>query len=270
MSKDGIVLGNEGFQHFWNKGVSFWDSATIQASNIPNPTFYFCFRGDRFNLHYGLEPMFGFSIAPLLVPCKDLDFLEDSTSSGTRKFQRVAEFAFSQFTDYGESLRLVLADHDVGRMWPPVPAATMRGLGEFVGVEMENKTRFVVRFMNAEVLAFCKALDDFAVTGERETVHFTMPQCGEAIVLDGGDYCVEGETVEIGGGDGDGDAKEEKKKKKNRKKKKKRRAERRGEEGRDDEEGEKEEDFENDEPVAPSEVERNYVRKQEEGRARRQ
>ncbi|KAJ3209479.1 hypothetical protein HDU67_006178 [Dinochytrium kinnereticum] len=154
MFKEGAHLVHEGYERFWEKGVAFWDSETAEASTIPNPTMYFCFRGDRFNLHYGSDPIFGYHIAALLIPCKGLDHLADTSAKGTEKFSRVAEFAFSQFEEWGKAWRIA------------------RG-----GVK--------VRFMCSESLAFCRALDDFAMTGERETGHYVGSFSFDAIELDG-------------------------------------------------------------------------------------
>ena len=121
-----IELAPKHFREFWSTGVTVGTSA--QSNNCPhlNPTFVYSASGDKFNVHYGTDPVFSFHLAPILTSIKDI------RRPSIISIMDLVEGARQQFFSLCSSLKNRLS--------------------------LESSANLIIRFFVGDALAFCRAL----------------------------------------------------------------------------------------------------------------
>jgi len=140
-------MGADHFDKFWTTGTT-----SKPASHI-NPTFAYSLSGQKFNAHYGTDPLLSFHLAVPLAPTK-----EPPCSPATR------------LEDLDKSIKIQF------RAW----------CTSFRTRLLAKAPQIVIRYFVGEALAFCQALYHCKLLNNTKTGVYTTPWGGAKI-----DLCVE-------------------------------------------------------------------------------
>jgi hypothetical protein len=154
MRSAGIMLmemdtfGPEHFDHYWKHGVTGSEPAEISSATRVNPTLLYSSTGDKFNVHYGTDPIKCFHLAPALAPMQDIQ------GTPTQDIAGMIAVIKSQFFAWGRSFH----------------------------TEMNSaNSKIQLRFFAGNAITLCKALRYVAQTGYLDTPEYTKAWGGSTI-----------------------------------------------------------------------------------------
>lgn len=122
------------FRKYWETGTTFTSLSEIKSATNINPTFLYSLSGEVFNPHYGSFPA-GFHLMPAFAPIAT-DPAGPLSSTGSPAINVCKQ----QFKAWGESFRAARAANSI-----------------------------IIRFHAGEAIAFCRALNEFNITGQTST-----------------------------------------------------------------------------------------------------
>jgi hypothetical protein len=142
------TFGPEHFEHYWKHGVTGSEPAEISSATRVNPTLLYSSAGDKFNVHYGTDPIMCFHLAPALAPMQDIQGTPAQDIAG------VIAVIKSQFFAWGRSFH-----NEMNSANPKVQ----------------------LRFFAGNAITLCKALRCVAQTGCLDTPEYTSTWGGSTI-----------------------------------------------------------------------------------------
>ncbi|KIV77254.1 hypothetical protein PV11_09067 [Exophiala sideris] len=149
------------FEH-WKTGVVMDDKKLIQASKFLNPIFGTM--QETLTVHYAMDPLSGFHLAPAYVSLTEDSPLHPDTAKQST-VRAVACAAFAEFQAWTKSFR---------------------------------RAQFVMRFVASDALAFCYVLQHHRVHQETQCAHWYRDRAHyEQLVLDSEDYAPSGHAPTV-------------------------------------------------------------------------
>ncbi|KAK2867969.1 hypothetical protein FQN49_003287 [Arthroderma sp. PD_2] len=147
------------YNEFWKEGLVINDAGSIDKAQYMNPMFGTL--SERLVLHYGTQPLLGYHLATAYTPTTKASPLKyDSVDLGNT--HNGVRAAFAQFCAYAKAFRAA-------------------------------STQWVIRFVNADALAFCHTLQGLGDCGERVSAGWYRDNWHyEAFVLDSHEYSSQG------------------------------------------------------------------------------
>ncbi len=142
-------------KELWTTGVTSSKLFRNAVRNLLNPTFVYSLMGEKFNVHYGTDPLKSFFLAPGLASIKDKRAL-----SGIG-LEDLVKLCMEQFSLWYTSFAKKICRPGCG---------------------------IIIRFFVGEALAFCRALRYWKENGLKNSGSYTSPWGGSLITLDDDDY----------------------------------------------------------------------------------
>ena len=149
-------LAPEHFRAFWSTGVTVGRSAQSNPYPHLNPTFVYSAAGNKFNVHYGTDPIISFHLAPFLTS------IRDTQTPSTVSIKDLVEGARQQFFSLCSSFKSRLS--------------------------FEPSANLTIRFFVGDALAFCHALHYCGDANLTETGIYTYTWGGSQIDFSVQDY----------------------------------------------------------------------------------
>lgn len=158
----GSSIDEAGKSHdaFWTTGTTRLNSRSAAQLPHTNPTFVYSLSGNKFNVHYGTDPLTAFHLAPAFVTIKDGQRLLPKVPT----LQDVVKTAVAQFDLWCSSFKKRVSPSSMA------PA------------------NLVIRFHAGEAMAFARALHVFQRSKSVQSGVYTSPWGGAQIILDDNDY----------------------------------------------------------------------------------
>ncbi|KAJ2917519.1 hypothetical protein MD484_g2895, partial [Candolleomyces efflorescens] len=150
MSTKMTTFGPEHFKHYWKHGVTSTEPAEISSADRVNPTLFYSSAGDKFNVHYGTDPIMCFHLAPALAPMQDIE------GTPVQDMADMITVIKSQFYAWGRTFH--------NKMTSANP-------------------KVCLRFFAGNAMTLCKALRYVAQTGYLDTPEYTTTWGGSTISL---------------------------------------------------------------------------------------
>ena len=147
-----LDLVPKSFQAFWTTGVTSFTSTPITSPPYANPTFLYSVSGKRFNVHYAIDPILAFHLAPAMADIKGAQ-----SRSNVSPKDLVAS-SKDQFSSWCSSFKRRIASG--------------------------SKANIIIRFFVGEALAFCHALNVYKEHKVADTGIYVSPWGGTQIKLD--------------------------------------------------------------------------------------
>ncbi|EAS32822.3 uncharacterized protein CIMG_03846 [Coccidioides immitis RS] len=143
------------YKDYWKNGTTATDEERVRQSKNLNPMFGALSKS--LVLHYGTDPILGYSLAPAFAPLSEQSPLSpDSPTTGEPN--TIIRVVIAQFDAYAKAVR-----SSVGRL--------------------------TIRFVNADALAFCHTLQHIQEYGTSTPAWwYRSTQCYTPLTLDSGDY----------------------------------------------------------------------------------
>jgi hypothetical protein len=148
--------GAKSFRAFWTTGVTSSTSTPNISPPYVNPTFVYSLSGNRFNVHYGTDPIVAFHLAPAAADIKG------AHSPSTLGTEHLVASSMNQFSSWWSSFKKRLATGP--------------------------KANIIIRFFVGEALAFCRALNVCKEHQVADTGVYVSPWRGTQIALDPEEY----------------------------------------------------------------------------------
>lgn len=144
----------EQYKAFWQSGTMIKDKKVLRTMTFANPMFA-CLRSGLM-LHYGIDPLGGFHLAPVYARLSDESSLNFGNSA--------VNAAMGQFSAWSNAFRT-------------------------------SRHQIALRFVNADAIAFCNVLQHHRVHGETATANWYRTNSEySALVLDTTDYGNDGQA----------------------------------------------------------------------------
>ena len=146
----------EQFRKFWSTGITDDGLHSTEQATFINPTFAFSMAGEKFSVHYGVDPVAGFHLAELFATSH-----HETDSILVQKLVRVARNQFSQWcTSVVKLLKMTSTT-------PP---------------------KFVVRMFVGDVLSLCQAFSHLNSSGVTATPILSSPWRASRIEFEESQY----------------------------------------------------------------------------------
>jgi hypothetical protein len=148
--------GTKSYRAFWTTGVTSSTSTPNVSPPYVNPTFVYSLSGNRFDVHYGTDPIAAFHLAPAVADIKG------AHSPSTLGTEHLVASSMNQFSSWWSSFKKRLATGP--------------------------KANIIIRFSVGEALAFCRALNVCKEHQVVDTGVYVSPWRGTQIALVSEEY----------------------------------------------------------------------------------
>ncbi|RXW25415.1 hypothetical protein EST38_g392 [Candolleomyces aberdarensis] len=142
------TFGPEHFKHYWKHGVTGTELAEISSATRVNPTLFYSSAGNKFNVHYGTDPILCFHLALALAPIQNIQ------GTPAQDMAAMISAIKSQFFAWGRS---------------------------FHNQMNSAESKIQLRFFTGNAMTLCKALRYTAQTGYLDTPEYTNAWGGSTI-----------------------------------------------------------------------------------------
>jgi hypothetical protein len=156
--------GPKSFRAFWTTGVTSTSTPNTSPPYV-NPTFVYSLSGNRFNVHYGTDPIVAFHLAPAVADVKG------AHSPSTLGTKHLVASSMNQFSSWWSSFKKRLATGP--------------------------KANIIIRFFVGEALAFSRALKVCKEHKVADTGVYISPWGGTQIALDPEEYAGTASTAPL-------------------------------------------------------------------------
>ncbi|TFY65882.1 hypothetical protein EVG20_g5216 [Dentipellis fragilis] len=153
---DALTPTFDHFTHLWRAGIHSVNPEDLEGATHVNPTFAYSAAKEGFDVHYGIDGLSAFYLAPAFT-C-----LKSGPLSAEDPMAAMVLVAKTQFQHWCRTFKTVTKTND---------------------------PQLVIMVFAGEALAFCNALHYYSASGTPSaTPVYTMPWKSSLIVLDSGDY----------------------------------------------------------------------------------